>query len=129
MRATLRGSRRQAILGFMGTATDKRHVVIVGGGFAGLGCAQRLADEKDVAVTLIDRNNHHQFQPLLYQVATSQLAPSDIAHSLRGVFAGKENVDVKLADIAAVDTSAKTVTAGDGDRWAGDALVLAAGSQ
>jgi len=113
----------------MGSTTDKRHVVIVGGGFAGLGCAQRLADHKGVTVTLIDRNNHHQFQPLLYQVATSQLAPSDIANSLRGVFTGKENVDVKLADIAAVDTAAKTVGTSDGGEWTGDALVLAAGSQ
>ena len=113
----------------MKTESDKRHVVIIGGGFAGLGCAQRLADHDDVSVTLIDRNNHHQFLPLLYQVATSQLAPSDVAHSLRGVFAGKENVDVKLAEIAAVDTAAKTVTATDGEQWAGDALVLAAGSQ
>ena len=52
------------------------HVVVVGGGFAGVGCARRLADRKDVRVTLLDRNNYHQFQPLLYQVATSQLAPS-----------------------------------------------------
>src|SRR3954454_12062762 len=113
----------------MGSTTDKRHVVIVGGGFAGLGCAVRLADHKDVSVTLIDSNNHHQFQPLLYQVATSQLAPSDIAHSLRGVFPGQENVDVKLANITAVDTASKTVTASDGEEWSGDALVLAAGSQ
>src|SRR5580765_3929691 len=114
MPATLRGPEPQAMLGAMASTTDKRHVVIVGGGFAGLGCAQRLADHKGVTVTLIDRNNHHQFQPLLYQVATSQLAPSDIANSLRGVFTGKENVDVKLADIAAVDTAAKTVGTSDG---------------
>ncbi len=113
----------------MSTVTDKRHVIIVGGGFAGLGCAVRLADHEDVKVTLIDRNNHHQFQPLLYQVATSQLAPSDVAHSLRGVFPGKENVDVKLADIAAVDTASKTVRSTDGEEWTADALVLAAGSQ
>ena len=68
---------------------------------------QRLAKHDDVDVTLIDRNNYHQFQPLLYQVATSQLAPSDIAHSLRSVFAGEENVDVKLADIAAVDPATR----------------------
>ena len=64
----------------------RRHVVIVGGGFAGIGCARRLAGEKSVRVTLIDRNNYHQFQPLLYQVATSQLAPSDVAFSLRKLF-------------------------------------------
>src|SRR4029077_10814999 len=113
----------------MASTSGKRHVVIVGGGFAGLGCAQRLADHEDVTVTLIDRNNHHQFQPLLYQVATSQLAPSDIAHSLRGVFPGRENVDVKLADIATVDTAAGSVTSSDGETFTADALVPAAGSQ
>src|ERR1700745_3429533 len=71
-------------------------VVIVGGGFAGLGCAERLAEHENIAVTLIDRNNYHQFQPLLYQVATSLLAPSDIADSLREVFTDHQNVDVKL---------------------------------
>ncbi len=111
------------------SAGEHRHVVIVGGGFAGLGCAQRLADHDDVRVTLIDRNNYHQFQPLLYQVATSQLAPSDIAHSLRSVFADQKNVDVKLAEISAVDPATRTVTSADGGRWDGDVLVLAAGSQ
>jgi NADH dehydrogenase len=110
--------------------TDRRHVVIVGGGFAGLGCAQKLADyDETVVVTLLDRNNYHQFQPLLYQVATSQLAATDIAESLREVFADIETVDVKLAEITAVDTEKKTVTASDGEEWRADALVLAAGSQ
>jgi NADH dehydrogenase len=108
---------------------SKHRVVIVGGGFAGLGCAQRLAGHKDVEVTLLDRNNYHQFQPLLYQVATSQLAASDIAHSLRGVFADRPNVDVQLAEITGVDTATRTVTAQDGGTWSGDVLVLAAGSQ
>jgi NADH dehydrogenase len=111
------------------SAPEKGHVVIVGGGFGGLACAQRLAEHDHVRVTLIDRNNYHQFQPLLYQVATSQLAPSDIAHSLRSVFADQKNVDVKLADISAVDPATKTVTSADGGQWSGDALVLAAGSQ
>jgi NADH:ubiquinone reductase (H+-translocating) len=93
---------------------DKRHVVIVGGGFAGLGCAQRLAGHASIHVTLIDRNNYHQFQPLLYQVATSQLAPSDISHSLRAVFADDDSVDVKLADITAIDPVTRTVTANNG---------------
>ena len=78
------------------TANGQRHVVIVGGGFAGVGCARRLAGRSDVRVTLIDRNNYHQFQPLLYQVATSQLASSDIAYSLRKLFRDDANVDVKL---------------------------------
>ncbi|MGZ4311582.1 MAG: NAD(P)/FAD-dependent oxidoreductase, partial [Solirubrobacteraceae bacterium] len=108
---------------------DKRHVVIVGGGFAGLGCAQRLAEHDGIHVTLIDRNNYHQFQPLLYQVATSQLAPSDIAHSLRAVFAEDDSVDVKLAEIAEIDPAARAATAADGETWSGDVLVLAAGSQ
>ena len=80
-------------------------------------------------VTLLDRNNYHQFQPLLYQVATSQLAPSDIAYSLRKLFDDDENVDVKLAQVDAVDPEAHAVTTADGERIEGDALVLAAGSQ
>ncbi|MGB0093068.1 MAG: NAD(P)/FAD-dependent oxidoreductase [Solirubrobacteraceae bacterium] len=113
----------------MSAIDGRRHVIIIGGGFAGLGCARRLADAEDVRVTLIDRNNYHQFQPLLYQVATSLLAPSDIAHSLREVFADQDNVDVKLADISAIDPATRTVTASDGGQWTADALVVAAGSQ
>jgi NADH:ubiquinone reductase (H+-translocating) len=109
--------------------TGKHRVVIVGGGFAGLGCAEQLADRDDVRVTLIDRNNYHQFQPLLYQVATSLLSPTDIAHSLRSVFADQQNVDVQLAEVTAVDTTNRTVTAADGGKWEADAIVLAAGSQ
>jgi NADH dehydrogenase len=106
----------------------KHHVVIVGGGFAGLGCARKLADHDDVHVALIDRNNYHQFQPLLYQVATSQLAPADIAHSLREVFVDQDNVDVHLAEVTGVDLASRTVN-GEGVSWSGDTLVLAAGSQ
>ena len=113
----------------MSAADARRHVVIVGGGFAGLGCARRLAKDDHVRITLLDRNNYHQFQPLLYQVATSLLSPSDIAHSLRAVFADNKNVDIKLAEISAVDTATKTVTSDDGQTWTGDALVLAAGAQ
>ncbi|HEY6762493.1 MAG TPA: NAD(P)/FAD-dependent oxidoreductase [Baekduia sp.] len=107
----------------------QRHVVIVGGGFAGVGCARRLAGRDDVRVTLSDRNNYHQFQPLLYQVATSQLAPSDVAYSLRKLFADDENIDVDLAEVVAIDTAARTVTTADGAVVAGDAIVIAAGSQ
>jgi len=107
----------------------RRHVIVVGGGFAGLGCVKRLAREDGVRVTLIDRHNYHQFQPLLYQVATSQLASSDIAFSLRKLFRDHDNVDVKLGEVTELDAATRTVTLAEGDRFTGDALVLAAGSQ
>src|SRR3954447_11460773 len=109
--------------------SDQHEVVVVGGGFAGLGAARRLAKHDDVHVTLLDRNNYHQFQPLLYQVATSQLAAADISYSLRKLFRGCENVDVKMAAAASVDPSTRTVVTTDGDSFTGDAVVLAAGSQ
>ena len=68
------------------TTAAQLHVVVVGGGFAGVGCVKRLAREDGRARDAVDRHNYHQFQPLLYQVATSQLASSDIAFSLRKLF-------------------------------------------
>jgi NADH dehydrogenase len=106
-----------------------KHVVIVGGGFAGLGCARKLASQKEVRVTLIDKNNYHQFQPLLYQVATSQLVTDDVAVSLRKLFLKHPNVDIKEAEVASVDPKAKTVTTKTGEVFQGDYLILAAGSQ
>src|SRR4051794_20949371 len=112
------------------TNGGKQHyVVVLGGGFAGVGAVKRLARKDGVAVTLIDRHNYHQFQPLRYQVATSQLASSDIAFSLRKLFRNHENVDVKLGDVVALDTAARSVTLADGESFAGDSLVLAAGSR
>jgi NADH:ubiquinone reductase (H+-translocating) len=105
------------------------HVVIVGGGFAGLGCARKLAGEDGVHVTLIDQRNYHQFQPLLYQVATSQLAAADIAASLRKTFHSDDNVDVKLAKVTGIDPSTHSVTTAEGQTYTGDVLVLAAGAQ
>ncbi len=112
----------------MSAADARTHVIVVGGGFAGLGCVRKLARNDDVEVTLLDRNNYHQFQPLLYQVATSQLGTSSIAVSLRKVFHKRRNVNIKLAEVASVDPATCTVTATDGDSWTGDAVVLAAGS-
>jgi NADH dehydrogenase len=108
---------------------ERHHVVVVGGGFAGVGCVKRLAREEGVRVTLIDRHNYHQFQPLLYQVATSQLASSDIAFSLRKLFRKDENVDVKLAEVVALDPAARGVTLAGGERLTADSLVIAAGSR
>jgi NADH dehydrogenase len=113
-----------------GSDTNGRpHVIVVGGGFAGVGCARRLARVEDMHVTVVDRNNYHQFQPLLYQVATAQLASSDIAYSLRKLFRNSPNVDVKLGEVRAMDPATHSVETTDGHVYRGDALVLAAGSQ
>src|SRR6516162_8276949 len=101
----------------MHTESTDKHVVIVGGGFAGLGCARALARRRGVRVTLLDRNNYHQFQPMLYQVATS-----DVAYSLRKVFLRAENVDLKLAEAVSVDPEARAVATKTGEVYRGDYL-------
>jgi NADH dehydrogenase len=107
---------------------SKTHVVVVGGGFAGLACTRKLAKSDDVRVTLIDKNNYHQFQPLLYQLATAELGTGDIATSLRQVFRGHANVDVKMSEVMVADPKTRTVTTRTGETYQGDVLVLAAGS-
>src|SRR3954454_24967575 len=100
--------------------SDPLHVVIVGGGFAGMGAARRLARDDRGRLTLIDRNNYHQFQPLLYQVAPSQLARSHIAFSLRKLFRNHRNVAVKMAEVAEVDPATRTAITVDGARHSRD---------
>lgn len=113
----------------MTSGASARHVVIVGGGFAGVGCALALARSGKVRVTLIDRNNYHQFQPLLYQLATSALAPRDVGLSLRKIFRKWPDVDIKLAEVNSVDPRSRTVRTTQGQSYQGDFLVLAAGAQ
>ena len=113
----------------MNSNDPRKHVVIVGGGFAGLTCAHTLSTSKDVRVTLIDKNNFHQFQPLLYQLATAELGTGDVATSLRQALHGCSNVDVKLGEVTAADPTSRTVTTKGGLSCQGDFLVLAAGSQ
>jgi NADH dehydrogenase len=84
------------------------HVVIVGGGFGGLAAARALRNSP-VRVTLIDRSNHHLFQPLLYQVATAMLAPGDIAAPIRHLLRGQRNVTVALAEVTGVDAANRRV--------------------
>jgi NADH dehydrogenase len=110
--------------------TETREVVIVGGGFAGIGCAKVLAKHgNDARVTLIDKHNYHQFLPLLYQVATYQLAGSDVAADLRQLFRRHGNVNIKLGEVISVDPTARSVMLEDGQTFAGDFLVLAGGSE
>ncbi|GCD19731.1 NAD(P)/FAD-dependent oxidoreductase [Cellulomonas algicola] len=103
-------------------------VVVLGGGLAGVACAHRLADA-DVPVVLVDRNDYHQFQPLLYQVATSQLPAEDVARPHRTVFRRHPAVQVRTIEAVAVDAGARAVTLADGQVLRGSALVLAAGAQ
>jgi NADH dehydrogenase len=107
---------------------SRPHVVIVGGGFGGLQAAKALA-EAPVRVTVIDRRNHHLFQPLLYQVATAALSPADIAHPIRSVLRNQANTEVLLEEVAAIDPAAKEVMLADGaGRVPYDYLILAAGA-
>ncbi len=108
---------------------DATHVIVVGGGFAGIACAKRLAGEPAVRVTLLDKNGYHQFQPLLYQVASAELTPSDVRFDLTKMFHRDTNVDVRTAEVASADPEARSVTLADGGTVAGDVLVLAAGAQ
>jgi len=113
----------------MSNRDSVKHVVIVGGGFAGLACARKLAKSDDVRITFIDKNNYSQFLPLLYQLATAQLATDDVSTSLRRSLLGHANVDVKMSEVTAADPKTRTVTTRDGKSYQGDFLVLAAGSQ
>jgi NADH dehydrogenase len=103
-------------------------VVIVGAGFGGLAAAQRLAG-KPVDVTLIDRSNHHLFQPLLYQVATAALSPADIAAPIRSIMAKAANVRVLLGQVKGIDCLRDRVSLASGTELAFDYLILATGAR
>ena len=102
-------------------------VVIVGGGFAGLNAAKTLSQKRDVEVTLIDRRNHHLFQPLLYQVATAGLSPADIAAPIRSILSGSKNTRVLQGEVTSVDLNDNKVAADFGDVEF-DYLVMACGA-
>lgn len=103
-----------------------RHIVIVGAGFGGLRAAQQLKSSP-ARVTVLDRRNHHLFQPLLYQVATAGLNPSDIAAPIRGILRRQRNTTVLLAEVTAIDLATRRVLLSDGDIGY-DFLILAAGA-
>jgi NADH:ubiquinone reductase (H+-translocating) len=109
-----------------GTSSAQPCVVIIGGGFGGLDAARALAGAP-VRITLLDRHNHHVFQPLLYQVATAALSPGDIASPIRWILRHQANVEVQLADVRSIDPVRRTVET-DRDPVAYDFLIVATGA-
>jgi NADH:quinone reductase (non-electrogenic) len=103
------------------------HVVIVGAGFGGIHAAKALA-HLAVDVTVVDRRNHHTFQPLLYQVALAVLSPADIAQPIRSILRQQQNTQVLMDEVTAIDTAARNVTLASGAALTYDYLVLAAGA-
>jgi NADH dehydrogenase len=110
----------------MGASAPRPEVVVVGAGFGGLAAARRLGDAP-VAVTIVDRRNYHLFQPLLYQVATAALSPSDIAYPIRSTLRHQSNARVLLAEVTAIDTAQRQVRLADG-ALTYDFLILAGGA-
>jgi NADH dehydrogenase len=113
----------------MSESGPETHVVVVGGGLAGVACAKLLADDRRTRVTLLDRTGYHQFQPLLYQVATAELTGKDMSFDLNRVFADDPGVTVRTAEVSSADADTTTVRLADGKTITGDVLVLAAGAQ
>jgi len=103
------------------------HVVIIGGGFAGLS-ASRVLRNRNCRVTLLDRRNHHVFQPLLYQVATATLSPGDIAAPIRWILRRARNVRVLLAEVTRIDVASRQVQLSDGEKISYDFLIVGSGS-
>ena len=110
-------------------ASQPHHVVIVGGGFAGLYAAKNLGGNRDVTITLVDRRNFHLFQPLLYQVATGALSPGEIAQPLRGILRKRRNVTVLLGEAVGLDVDGRRVLMSDGGPIHYDTLVVATGAR
>lgn len=114
----------------MDAAAQRPHVLIIGGGFGGLECAKALAKRKSpVEITLIDRNNHHLFQPLLYQVASAGLSPADIAIPIRAVLSRFRNIRVVMGTVTDVRLDAQCVELDDGQSLSYDYLLVAAGAR
>jgi NADH:ubiquinone reductase (H+-translocating) len=106
----------------------REKIVIIGGGFGGLNAAKYLAKNNNAEIILIDRTNHHLFQPLLYQVATSALSPGDIAAPIRGIFAKQKNLSVIMEEVISIDKDKKLI-ATNFNEISFDKLIIAAGAK
>ena len=105
----------------------KKKLIIIGGGFAGINVCRGLK-RANLEITLIDKKNHHLFQPLLYQAATATLSPRDISVSLREIFAKQKNTTVLMGEVVHIDKGQKIITLENGDTMPFDYLVVAIGA-
>jgi len=110
------------------TSTRQEHIVIIGGGFGGISAAKELK-KSDTRVTLIDRTNHHLFQPLLYQVATAALSPGDIAAPIREIVGKKSGIRVLLGEVTGIKPDQNNIKLKDGRQITYDKLILAPGAR
>ncbi len=106
---------------------ERSRVVIIGAGFAGITAAKRLG-KLPVDVTMVDRKNHHTFQPLLYQVALAVLSPGDIAQPIRSILRNNRNTEVVMDEVLGIDTTARQVSLESGAMMVYDYLIVATGS-
>lgn len=114
------------------SSSKPRRVVIIGAGFGGLACARKLADRRDVHLTIVDRTNHHLFQPLLYQVASSTLSIQDISRSLRSIFSRAkyaEHLEIRFDHVKRIDLSSRSIYYPSGELLHYDDLVVATGAR
>src|SRR6056297_1703599 len=107
---------------------ERTHVVIVGGGFGGISAAKKLK-KADVDITIIDKTNHHLFQPLLYQVATAALSPGDIAVPIRAILGQRKGLKVLLGNVTSVNKQQHHLTLDSGKQIDFDYLILAPGAE
>lgn len=107
--------------------TARPRLIVIGGGFAGLWCTRALA-RAPVDITLVDRANHHLFQPLLYQVATAGLSAGDIAAPLRQILRGQRNASVRMGEVSGIDLARREVALADGTALGYDFLLVASGA-
>lgn len=111
-----------------GISSGRPHVVIIGGGFGGIATAKALKHAR-ADITIIDKHNHHLFQPLLYQVATAELSPGDIAAPIRAIIKNNSRIRVLLAQVNGFDPAEKKIILNDGRHVSYDYLVIATGAQ